>query len=112
MERVRLLIISFATSRLHGVCNGGNNRMEDGDGGTHSSPTAMGLGIKAPQPKFPSFVWDWEGAQKCFILRDQTTGLRSFKIPSFTSPSHTHSPVCAPTATFSFSKIVGKVSST
>ena len=25
-------------------------------------------------PKFSSFVWDWEGAQKCFILRDQTTG--------------------------------------
>ena len=26
-------------------------------------------------PKFPSFfVWDSEGAQKCFILRDQTTG--------------------------------------
>ena len=25
-------------------------------------------------PKFPSFVWDWEGAQKCFIPRDQTTG--------------------------------------
>ena len=25
-------------------------------------------------PKFPSFAWDWEGAQKCFIPRDQTTG--------------------------------------
>ena len=24
-------------------------------------------------PKFPSFVGDWEGAQKCFIPRDQTT---------------------------------------
>ena len=28
----------------------------------------------APQPKFPSFVRDWEGALKCFILHDQTTG--------------------------------------
>ena len=25
-------------------------------------------------PKFPNFVWDLEGAQKCFIPRDQTTG--------------------------------------
>ena len=44
-------------------------------GGTHSSPTALGLGINAsPHPKLPSFVRDWEGAQMCFILRDQTTG--------------------------------------
>ena len=28
----------------------------------------------ASQSKFQSFVWDWEGAQKCFILHDQTTG--------------------------------------
>ena len=52
---------------------------------THSSPTALGyVGISATPPptppppthapKFPSVVWDWEGAQKCFILRDQTTG--------------------------------------
>ena len=36
--------------------------MEDGGGGvTHSSATALGLGISAPHtnaPKFPSFVWD------------------------------------------------------
>ena len=57
-------------------------------GGTHSSPTALGLGISAPppntHPKFPSFfVWDWEGAQKCFILRNQTTGdLKSHHLPA------------------------------
>ena len=64
--------------------------MEDGGGGggTNSSPTALGLGISAPppntHPKFPSFfVWDWEGAQKCFILRDQTTGnLKSHHLPA------------------------------
>ena len=31
---------------------------------------------------------------------------RRFKIPSLTSPGHTHSPVCVPTATFSFSRAV------
>ena len=58
----------------------------------HSSPTALGLGISAPPPPQKKkkkkkqqqqqqqkkvsefFVWDWEGTQKCFILRDQTTG--------------------------------------
>ena len=39
-------------------------------GGTHSSPTALGLGISAPHP--PQIGTG--GAQKCFILRDQTTG--------------------------------------
>ena len=63
------------------------------DGGTHSSPTALGLGISASHPPQISqfFVWDWEGAQKCFILRNQTTGDLTF-----TSPGQTHSPVCAP----------------
>ena len=40
-------------------------------------PHSLWTGDKCPpptHPKFPSFVWDWEGAQKCFILRDQTTG--------------------------------------
>ena len=94
----QLLLISFATTRLHGICNGSINRMEDG--GTHSS---LGTGDKCPHPPQISefFVWDWEGAQKCFILRDQTT-----EDLTFTSPGHTHSPVCAPTASFSFSRVV------
>ena len=33
----------------------------------------FGLGISAPDPP-QSVVWEWEGAQKCFILRDKTTG--------------------------------------
>ena len=49
-----------------------------GGGGIHSSPTALGLGMSAhpppTNPKFPSLVWNWEGAQKCFIHPDQTTG--------------------------------------
>ena len=53
--------------------------MEDGGGGgggTHSSPPGLGLGKSAhppTHPKFSSFVWDWEGEQKCFMLRNQTT---------------------------------------
>ena len=45
----QLLLISFAT-RLHGICNGSNNGMEDGGGSTHA--TALGLGISAPTPNF------------------------------------------------------------
>ena len=57
----QLLLISFASTRVHGICNGSINRMKD----------------KCPphQPQISEFlVWDWEGAQKCFIHHDQTTG--------------------------------------
>ena len=49
--------------------------MEDGRGHT-LQPDSLNWELWgcAPQPKFPSFVWDWEGAQKYFILHDQTTG--------------------------------------
>ena len=72
------------------------------DRGVHiPAHTALGLGISAPHPQISEFfVWDWEGAQTCFILRNQTTGDLTF-----TSPGHTHSPVCAPTASFSFSRV-------
>ena len=45
-------------------------------GGTHSGPTALGLGISAPHPctQISEFDLGPGGAQKCFILRDQTTG--------------------------------------
>ena len=65
----QLLLISFATTRLHGICTGSINRMEDGGGGgTHYSPTALGLGISAPHPPQISefFAWDWEGGTKRF----------------------------------------------
>ena len=71
-----------------------------GGGGTHSSPTALGLGISASphthkHPKFPSFfVWDWEGAQKCFILRDQTTG--DLKSHHLQARSHSQPCLCPP----------------
>ena len=68
--------------------------MEDGGGGT-LQPHSLGTGDKCPpptHPKFPSFVWNWECAQTCFILRDQTD-YRRFKIPSFTSQGHTHNHV-------------------
>ena len=69
-----------------GFCNGSVVGMEDvGGGGTHSSSTSLGLGISAPPPQhtpiFRVFVWGWEGAQKCFILGDQTTGdLKSHRL--------------------------------
>ena len=46
--------------------------------GAHTPvPQPWGWG-KCPHPNTPQFseffVWGWEGAQKCFILGDQTTG--------------------------------------
>ena len=85
----QLLLISFAT-RLHGICNGSNNGMEDGGGSTHA--TALGLGISAPTPNFRVLFGTGRGNSSVF-LPNQTTG--DFKIPSFASPGHTRSPVCA-----------------
>ena len=45
----QLLHISFVTTGLHGICNGSKNGMEDRV--THSSPTALGLGISAPHTR-------------------------------------------------------------
>ena len=44
-------------------------------GGIYSS-LSLGTGDKCPNtPQIAEFfVWDWEGAQKCFILPNQTTG--------------------------------------
>ena len=59
----QLLLISFAI-KLHGICNGSNNGMEDG--GREHTCHSLGTGDKFTHPKFPSFVWDWEGKQQCF----------------------------------------------
>ena len=48
-----VIIVSFATTRLHGICNGSNNGMGGGGGGgAHSNPTAFGLEISAPSQNF------------------------------------------------------------
>ena len=44
-----------------------------GEGGGAHTPAPRDKCPTHP-PKFLSFVWDWEGAQKCFSLCDQTTG--------------------------------------
>ena len=55
-EMAQRLLLSFATTRLHGICNKSNNEIEDGGGGTHSSSTVLDLGISAPtHPKIRSF---------------------------------------------------------
>ena len=48
--------------------------MEDWGGGHTLQPHSLGTEDKCPTPTFRFVVLDWEGAQKCFILRDQTTG--------------------------------------
>ena len=105
----QLLLIRFATTRLHEICNGNIDGMEDWGGGTHSSPTALGLGISAPPQHNPNlrvflFCFGLGGDTKVFY--PPRPDYRRFKIPSFTSPGHTHSLVCAPTTTFSFSRPV------
>ena len=66
----QLLLISFATTRLHGVCNGSINGMEDGGGGGGHTLQSHSLRTKdmypPPPPQFSEFffVLDWEGAQK------------------------------------------------
>ena len=70
-------------------------KMGDG-GGTHPSPTALGLGISAPHlPKISKFCLGLGGGTKMFYPPRQD--YRRFKIPSFTSQGH--SPVCGPMAT-------------
>ena len=103
----QLLLISFATTRLHGICNGSNNRMEDGGGGGHRlQPHSLGTGISAPHPpQISEFCLGLVGGTKVFY--PPRPDYRIFEIPSFTSPRHTHSPVCAPRATVSFSRNVG-----
>ena len=76
-----LLLISFATTRLHGICNGSNNRMEDGGGGGggHTlQPHSLETGDKCPPPTpppSPNFR-DWFGTGRGHkIVLSSATGL-------------------------------------
>ena len=98
----QLLLITVVTTRLHGICNESNNGMEDGD--TLQSHS-LGTGDKCPpfDPKFPSFVWDCEWAQKCLILSEHTTG--DFKSHHYEPRSHSQPYLCTH-GHLSFSRIV------
>ena len=80
-----------------------------GGGGVHTlQPHSLGTWDKCPHrdthPNFRVLVWDWDGGTKVFY--PPRPDYMRFKIPSFTSPAHTHSHVCDPTATFSFCRRV------
>ena len=73
-------------------------------------PHSLGISDKCPPPpphptQISEFCLGLGGGTNVFYL--PRPDYRIFKIPSFTSLGHTHSPVCAPTATFSFSRILG-----
>ena len=79
-----------------------------GGGGAHTPAPQPWDCDKCPTPTLPKFPFFF-----CFGLGGGTKvfypprpDYRRFKIPSFTSPGHTHSLVCAPTTTFSFSRPV------
>ena len=98
----QLLLMSFVTTRLHGICNKSNNGMEDGD--TLQSH-CLGTGDKCP-PSTPNLrVLFGTGSGHKSVLSSANT-LQEILNPINTSPGHTRSPICAPTATFSFSRIV------
>ena len=72
--------------------------------GAHTPAHSLGTGDKCPHPRTQNaeFGFGLGGGTKVFYpLRPD---YRRFKIPSFTSPGHTHSHVCVP---FSFCRIVG-----
>ena len=74
---------------------------EIGGGGPYSS---LGTGDKCPPPQISEFCLGVVGGTSVFY--PSQADFWRFKIPLFSSPSHTHSPVCAPPqppCTFSFS---------
>ena len=79
--------------------------MEGGGGHTLQSHS-LGTGDKCslPSPHISEFfVWDSEGAQKCFILHDQTTwDLKSHHLQARVTHTELSVPPPPPTDTFSF----------
>ena len=99
----QLLLISFAT-RLHGICNGSNNGMEDG--GREHTCCSLGTGDKCTHPKFPSFVWDWEGKQQCFSSPTRLQEiLKSHHLQARVTLAALCVPTPTPTSTF-FSAVI------
>ena len=97
----QLLLISFAT-RLHGICNESNNGMEDG--GRDHTCHSLGTGDKFTHPKFPSFVWDWEGKQQCFSSPTRLQEiLKSNHLQARVTLAALCVPTPTPTSTFFFS---------
>ena len=95
----QLLLISFAT-RLHGICNGSNNGMEDGGWREHTCHS-LGTGDKCTHPKFPSFVWDWEGKQQCFSSPTRLQEiLKSHHLKARVTLTALCVPIPTPTSTF------------
>ena len=74
------------------------------EGGHTLQPHSLGT-VDVPPTQISESCLGLGGGTKVFYL--PRPDYRRFKIPSFTSPGHTHGPVSAPTATFSFSRIVG-----
>ena len=76
--------------------------------GHRLQPHSLGIADKCPPPhptQISKFCLGLGGGTNVFYL--PRPDYMIFKIPSFTSLGHTHSPVCGPTATFSFSRILG-----
>ena len=79
-------------------------------GGHTLKPHSLGTGDKCPPPPPPNtpqisdfFVWDYETAQKCFILGNQTTGdLKSHHLQA----QVTLAALSVPPRSFSFSRAV------
>ena len=62
------LLNSFATTRLHGICNGSNNGMKDGGGGGGHTlqPNSLGTGDKCShQPPIPDVCLGLGGGPFC-----------------------------------------------
>ena len=98
----QLLLISFATTRLHEFAMEVSTEWKmEGALTPVPQPWDWGsrLGISAPPPPqqtqiFRIFCLGLGGGTKVFYPR--RPDYRRFKIPSFTSPGHTQSLVCAP----------------
>ena len=89
----QLLLISFAT-RLHGICNGSNNGIEDGGGSTHA--TALGLGISAPTPNIRVLSGTGRGHSSVF---SSVTRLQEILKSNHLQARVTLAALCVPTPT-------------